>query len=180
MRAWKDLCLHRGSKLSLGRVSEGKLVCAYHGWTYDGEGQCVLMPAHPEERPPSKARVKTYNAEEKYGLVWVCLGSPAAEIPEFSEWEDPSYRKIFCGPYRVKASGPRLVENFLDVAHLPFVHEGLLGDSAHAKIGDFEVKEEGCGISASGIKIWQPDPDGKGHAGGLYVQSLQTSDGLFR
>lgn len=161
-RVWQDLCLHRGSKLSLGRVEERRLVCTYHGWTYDREGRCVLMPAHPEERPSSRARVKAYNAKEKYGLIWVSLGNPRSDLPVFHEWDDHSYRKIFCGPYRVKASGPRLVENFLDVAHLPFVHEGLLGDAAHAKIDDFEVKEDGDGISASGIRLWQPDPDGTG------------------
>jgi len=148
----------------LGRVEEGKLVCAYHGWTYDEKGRCVLMPAHPEERPPSKARVRTYITKEKYGLIWVCLGTPSRDIPKFSEWDDTNYRKIFCGPYGVKASGPRLVENFLDVAHLPILHGGLLGDSAHAKIDDFEIQEDDEGICASGIRIWQPDPDGTGKA----------------
>ncbi len=162
VRAWKDLCLHRGSKLSLGKVNDGNLVCAYHGWTYDEGGRCVLMPAHPEERPLSKAMVKTYAAKEGNGLIWTCLGNPAADVPVFPEWNDDSYRKIFCGPYRVRASGPRLVENFLDVAHLPIVHEGLLGDSAHAKIDEFDVNEGVDGLTSSGIRLWQPDPDGTG------------------
>lgn len=62
----------------------------------------------------------------------------------------------------MRASGPRLVENFLDVAHLPIVHEGLLGDSAHAKIDDFDVNEGVDGLTSSGIRLWQPDPDGTG------------------
>lgn len=160
--AWKDLCLHRGSKLSLGRVESNELVCAYHGWTYDVSGKCVRMPAHPSQSPPSKAQVKTFVAVEKYGYVWVCLGSPKNEIGSFPEWQMHSFRKIFCGPYDAKASAPRLVENFLDVAHLPFVHEGLLGDRFHAEINDYEVVTNAEGITAENIKIWQPNPDGTG------------------
>ena len=120
--AFQDLCIHRGSKLSLGRIESNELVCAYHGWTYDGEGVCVKMPAHPEQKPALRARVRNYNVREKYGFVWICLGSSASDIGEFPEWDDNSFRKIYCGPYEAKASGPRLVENFQDVAHLPLVN----------------------------------------------------------
>ena len=160
--AWQDLCLHRGSRLSLGRVDSNRLVCAYHGWSYDVDGRCVHVPAHPAQIPPQKAQVRKYNAVERYGFVWVCLGSIICDIGPFPEWEDKSFRKIFCGPYHANASAPRLVENFLDVAHLPFVHEGLLGDRDHAEINDYEVKTDSSGISASNIKLWQPDPDGTG------------------
>lgn len=160
--AWQDLCLHRGSKLSLGRIESNELVCAYHGWTYDINGQCMRIPAHPTQPPPSKAQVKRFSVREKYGLVWVCLGTPSYEIGSFPEWDETSYRKIFCGPYSAKASAPRLVENFLDVAHLPFVHEGLLGDQKHAEVNDYQVVTDSNGVTASNIRIWQPDPDGTG------------------
>lgn len=160
--AWQDLCVHRGSKLSLGRVISNEVICAYHGWTYNNEGKCVRMPVHPSQDPPSKARVKVYKVKETYGFVWVCLGSPVSDLGQFPEWNDESFRKIYCGPYQVRARCPRLIENFLDVAHLPFVHEGLLGDSQHAEIGDYQVQVTTSGITASGIRIWQPDPDGTG------------------
>ncbi|MCB0155686.1 MAG: Rieske (2Fe-2S) protein, partial [Anaerolineae bacterium] len=75
--AWQDLCLHRGTRLSLGKIERERVVCPYHGWTYDGTGQCVHIPAHPEQTPPAKAQVKRYQAQEKYGLIWVSLGQPA-------------------------------------------------------------------------------------------------------
>jgi hypothetical protein len=56
--AWQDLCIHRGARLSLGWVSIDKLVCQYHGWEYDVNGVCVRIPAHPDQKPPIKARVK--------------------------------------------------------------------------------------------------------------------------
>ncbi|MCX7938685.1 MAG: Rieske 2Fe-2S domain-containing protein, partial [Thermoflexales bacterium] len=98
--AWQDLCLHRGARLSLGWVRDERLVCPYHGWEYSADGQCVHIPAHPTQAPPAKARVKTYHAQVRYGLVWVALGEPHHPIPPFPEWEDAAFRKILCGPYR--------------------------------------------------------------------------------
>lgn len=160
--AWKDLCIHRGAKLSLGTIENDRLMCPYHGWTYNEQGRCVLMPAHPEQTPPERARVKVYHVQERYGWVWVCLGEPAYEIPVFEEWDDTTYRKIHCGPYYFKAHGPRVIENFLDVAHFPFVHEGYLGDREHTAINDYTAVIAEDGVTADDIRIWQPDPDGTG------------------
>ena len=161
-KVWQDLCVHRGTRLSLGRLANDTVVCGYHGWTYDKEGKCVRIPAHPEQQPPTKARVKTYQAKERYGFVWACLGEPKGDIPEFPFWDAPGYTKIHCGPYRYKASGPRAIENFLDVAHFPFVHEGLLGDQAHPEIADYEPVIDPEGVTAKSIAVWQPNPDGTG------------------
>ena len=160
--AWRDLCVHRGTHLSLGRIEDNRLICPYHGWTYNSEGRCVRIPAHPQQIPPAKARVQTYSVRVRYGLVWVSLGNPAQDVPIFAEWDDSSYRKIFCGPYAFRASGTRAIENFLDVAHFPYVHEGLLGDKNHAEIDDYEAKVGSDGVIASNIRVWQPDPDGTG------------------
>jgi len=161
-KVWQDLCVHRGTRLSLGHLEGDAIKCAYHGWTYNSDGECVRIPAHPDQRPPSKARVRTYRCTERYGLIWACLGEPSADIPLFEEWDDPAYRKIFCGPYAYKASPTRAVENFLDVAHFPFVHGGLLGDEAHAEIMDYDVTTGPEGVVAKNVRVWQPDPDGTG------------------
>jgi phenylpropionate dioxygenase-like ring-hydroxylating dioxygenase large terminal subunit len=160
--AWQDLCVHRGTRLSLGSVEDDRLRCAYHGWTYDGRGRCVHIPAHPEQTPPEKARVKVYRTCEQYGLVWVSLGEPAQAVPPFPEWDDPEFRKILCGPYLVRASGPRIVENFLDIAHFPFVHEGILGDRAYPEIADYRAEIGPDGVVAKGVRVYQPDPYGTG------------------
>lgn len=162
VQAWRDLCLHRGTRLSLGRVSNCRLVCPYHGWQYDDQGRCVLIPAHPEQTPPEKARVQSFPATESDGLVWVSLGKPVTPPPYLSEWRRNEFRLIHCGPYTMNAAAPRVVENFLDVAHLSFVHDGLLGDSAHPELPDYQVQTDESGIIASNISIYQPDPDGTG------------------
>ena len=163
--ALRDLCVHRGTRLSLGKVVRGAaLECPYHGWTYGADGRCILMPAHPEQTPPAKACVDVYRATVRHGLVWVSLGAAAAPVPTFPLLEDPSYEVLLAGPYRVKASGPRVVENFLDVGHFPFVHEGILGDRARPEIAEYEAEIVSDGVLATGVKVFQPDPyaTGKG------------------
>src|SRR5207249_1242329 len=152
--AWRDLCVHRGTRLSLGRVVDGqRLECAYHGWTYAGDGRCVLMPAHPEQTPPAKACVSVYRARAEYGVVWVTLGTGRHDLPRFELLDDPAHNVLTSGPYRVHASGPRVVENFLDVGHFPFVHEGILGDRARPEIADYdaEVNEDGVQIGRAHV-----------------------------
>ncbi len=161
--AWRDLCVHRGTRLSLGTVEDGLLVCPYHGWHYDGTGRCVRIPAHPEQVPPAKALATTYPVKQRYGLVWVSLGQPEADVPAFPEEDDAAYRKILCGPSEVvNASAPRIVENFLDVAHFAYVHGGILGDREHAEVPDYQVEIGPDGILARDIRAFQPDPYGAG------------------
>jgi len=166
LHAWRDLCVHRGAKLSLGQICHAQhgacVVCPYHGWVYNSAGECVRIPAHPEQAPPARARVDRFASQEKYGLVWVCLGTPSGDLPSFPEGDLPEFRLVPTGPYRFHAQGPRIIENLLDVAHLPTAHAGMLGDPAHAEIGEYTVTTTADGIVARDIPIWQPDPDGTG------------------
>ena len=102
--AWRDLCVHRGTRLSLGRIVDGvRLECPYHGWNYGTDGRCVLMPAHPEQLPPAKACVATYHAAEAYGVIWVSLGSGAHGIPRFELLDDPAHSVLMAGRTNMKS-----------------------------------------------------------------------------
>ena len=113
--AFHDLCVHRGTPLSLGWTESGRIVCAYHGWQYGDDGVCARIPSIPAERGiPAKARAIVYHATEKYGLIWVCLETPAAEIPEFPyEIHDPSYRwGVYSSHGQWKANAARISRIF--------------------------------------------------------------------
>ena len=167
IHAWRDLCLHRGTRLSLGKIENECLICPYHGWTYNEEGQCIRFPAHPQQVPPAKAHAQVYGAQQRYGWIWVTLGKPEHDPPAMPEWDDTSFRKVDCGPYGIRANGPRVIENFLDVTHFPFVHQGFLGDPAYPEVNDYDVETTADGVTARDISVWQPDPDGTGQ--GAYV-----------
>ena len=156
VHAWPDRCPHRGAKLSLGRVEGARLECPYHGWQFEGSGRCVRVPALPAFTPPATHCVATHSAREAFGLVWVRLGQDGPELPPFPAEGDARLRKLNCGPYPVETSAPRLVENFLDMAHFAFVHEGWLGDRGASAIDDYRVEETPDGLRATQCKAWQP------------------------
>src|SRR5438309_591865 len=89
VRVFPDLCVHRGTALSLGWVEDDQLRCAYHGWTYGADGVCTSIPARFGSNIPRRARLRPYQVAEAYGLIWVCLeDEPRYPIPEFPEWGD--------------------------------------------------------------------------------------------
>src|SRR5206468_12933624 len=115
-----DRCPHRQAPLSAGVVTDRGLQCPYHGWTYDGAGRCVLVPsAGPPAAVPPRAVLQPVHAAVRYGLVWLCLGEPAGPIPAIAEDTDRCFRRINQPVERWAASTTRLVDNFLDTAHLP-------------------------------------------------------------
>ena len=141
-RAFKDVCIHRGTPLSLGWVDGDTLVCAYHGWTYDCTGKCVKIPALPANRGiPGKARAIAYDADEAYGVVWVAKEEPLAPVPSFpnDEWDNPAWRGVLSVVETWQSSAGRILENFCDWAHLPWVHENLLGTRDHAEVQPHDV-----------------------------------------
>jgi len=142
--AFYDLCIHRGAALSLGCIEGDQLVCGYHGWNYAGDGSCTRIPSLPPGREiPAKARAKVFCARERYGLVWVCLGEPRLEIPEFpSEFSDPSFNwEPYTSEGQWRANAARMIENLADFSHFPWVHAGILGDPNQAESPPINLTE---------------------------------------
>ena len=156
IHAWLDRCPHRGSQLSLGEIRNGDtVVCPYHGWHFNTEGQCTRMPAHPDQKISRRAKATQFPVREKYGLVWICLGEPSDDIPEFYGVDD-SYHLIIAGPYDVETSGPRAVENFLDLSHFPFIHKGYLGEEPYTEMDDYDVEVIDNEIRVTNATAYQP------------------------
>ena len=163
--AWENLCIHRGSRLSLGSINNGILKCAYHGWEYNQDAQCVKIPSQPDIKIPKKACVKSYKVIEKMNMVWINLSKEANDFVNIKEFNESNFNHVASGPYIMNASAPRAIENFLDVAHFPFVHENHLGVKDKPMIDDYDVVSSNKGIHASNVKIFQPNPDGTNKSG---------------
>jgi phenylpropionate dioxygenase-like ring-hydroxylating dioxygenase large terminal subunit len=142
-------CPHRAARLSQGWVADGCLVCPYHGWRFNETGACVTIPAQDPDLPiPPRAHVQSILVEERYGLVWVCVGMPRAGVPFLSELEE-GYTLIHEVKEIWTASAPRMIDNALDVSHVAFVHRGTVGDPDNPRMSDFAVERDGLSIRFS-------------------------------
>jgi phenylpropionate dioxygenase-like ring-hydroxylating dioxygenase large terminal subunit len=145
--AARDLCLHRGVPLSLGWIDGDEIVCSYHGFRYGADGRCTSVPAQPHLPIPPKLCLRTYLAEERYGVVWVCLsGQPRQPLPEWPELEDSRLKQIQMGPLPWKCTAARHTENFNDIAHLSWVHAGTFGNREKPEVKPYEVEPRPGGL----------------------------------
>ena len=141
--AMRDLCIHRGTALSLGWIENDCLVCPYHAWQYNNKGSCVLIPQAKEIEIPSKAKTPRYHCQEKFGIIWVALKDPEFELPEIPEFENDNWKLVNTGPFNWNCDSSRQVENFTDFGHFPWVHPGLLGDPNRPEVPDCKVTVKG-------------------------------------
>ncbi len=156
-----DRCPHRGAKLSLGMVRElsgqSVLQCAYHGWCFDAQAQCVHVPAQPDWEPPPSHKANPLACVEQRGMIWVSLDASAeAQRLPLRGWAAGT-EPTLCGPFDVAASAPRVVENFLDMTHFAMVHPGTLGGPGHEAMPPYDVVEHAEGLSVADCSVWQPD-----------------------
>ena len=141
--AMKDLCVHRGTALSLGKVVNDCIECPYHGWRYNSEGKCSLIPQQEKQNIPEKAKIDSYLCQERYGLIWVALKEPIYPLPEVPEIESSEWKLVLTGPFSWNTDASRQVENFTDFGHFPWVHPDLLGDKNRLTVPDHTVTREG-------------------------------------
>ena len=139
--AFPDRCPHREAPLTLGCMKDGRLQCAYHGWQFGSGGALVNVPsALPGVPVPPTGNLKPYHAKERYGLVWVCIDTPEADIPCISHDARAEFRRINNPVERWSASPTRLTDNFMDYTHFPYVHTGTFGTSLDPTVPRYEIE----------------------------------------
>lgn len=141
--ALSDRCPHRNVPLSAGRVRHGELECGYHGWRFDGAGQCVAVPGLVGSEVSLKSRcAERFATLEHDGFVWV-YSTPGVEPAEgpfrFPHLEDRGYSTVR-RTFRVEASLHAAVENTLDVPHTAFLHGGLFRTEEKKNVIDVVVQ----------------------------------------
>ncbi|MFI0483510.1 Rieske 2Fe-2S domain-containing protein [Actinomadura sp. 9N215] len=137
-------CPHRGAALWQGRVSGGTLECPYHGWRFDaGTGRCVAVPSLPRGASPPPAVLTVYPAVRAYGHVWSCLEQPFRPLPELPGAGAPGWQFGYGRPVDLRCGMRQLTENFRDMAHFPFVHEGSMGPNVRREVAPYKVRRDG-------------------------------------
>lgn len=101
---------------------------------------------------------RSCSAQICYGHVWACLGEPRADLFDIPEASQSGRRLVDCGAVRVRCSPLRAVENFLDIAHFPYVHTDILGAEPHTEVKRYEVEiRDGVDeVWATDVRFFQP------------------------
>jgi phenylpropionate dioxygenase-like ring-hydroxylating dioxygenase large terminal subunit len=145
-RAMRDQCPHRLARLSEGRINgEGQLECPYHGWSFTGEGNCDRIPqqaAAGQAEQSQRACVQSFPTAIAQDLLFVYPGKATALpplpliepiAPEPEGWVTiNTFRDL---PYDAFT----LLENVLDVSHLPYTHHSTVGNRANAAPVELEI-----------------------------------------
>jgi phenylpropionate dioxygenase-like ring-hydroxylating dioxygenase large terminal subunit len=160
VQALRDVCIHRGTALSLGSVQGDEIVCPYHGWRYAAGGVCTAIPqlADPT-RVPAKARVAAFRCVERFEVIWVALDEPRWPLPEVPEFDDERWKLVLTGPFPWRCDASRQIENFTDFGHFPWVHPGLLGDPSRPEVPDHEVRTDDHVLHYQVVRPEAPNSD---------------------
>lgn len=154
--ALQDRCPHRFVPLHMGTIRGDRIECGYHGLQFDCSGSCVKNP-HGDGKIPAAARVRSYPVQDKHGFLWIWMGDgdgAGAAIPDYSMIEpDSGYLTSTGGYIHIKSNYELMAENLLDLSHITYLHDGLLGSPEQVG-ADQTVKEHGAEIHCN---RWMPD-----------------------
>ncbi len=239
-----DECPHRGMPLSAAGVVEGALRCAYHGWEFDGSGQCTRVPSQeagssippraalrvpagaverdgsvwlPEPAAPDddesgdwlgnthpslrrawhpvalsteiregrvpvrligedwtlrregsavRAEPAPYAVDECHGVIWLAPDEPVTGRLDVPEDGNAEYPGDWLTPARTTSPAGLMADNFLDVAHFPFVHTATFGAGQETQVPAYDVRVEPGGFR-SVQEQWFANPEDPGVIAGL-------------
>ena len=144
--AMSDTCPHRFAPLHMGKVRGDCIECPYHGLHFGKDGVCVVNP-HGDHKIPKAARVRSYPAVERDGIVWLWMGdleaADHAKVPNFSEFLGSGTMPLISGEYIASGHFECVLDNLLDLSHAPYLHPTTLADPDSVKSLRVEMKQEG-------------------------------------
>ena len=150
MGAIAEACPHRGASLYFARNEDCGIRCAYHGWKFDLEGNCIDAPTEPMERRlrfQNSIKATAYPCRDVNKMVWIYMG-PRKDPPPFPLFEINTLPFDHVGEPSIMMEEANWLQNMegdLDSAHLNFLHSRLKQDSPQPKHG----------ING----FWSPDPN---------------------
>ncbi|GBQ91805.1 Rieske (2Fe-2S) protein [Asaia krungthepensis] len=154
LQAWEDRCPHRGVQLSLGFIRENRLACLYHGWQYDHEGRCRVIPAHPALNPPSTIKTHAYTVVETAGMIWVTMAASDERVPRApaeGAWhgvrslairasEDETRRALVLDQHYWRISADRLIAFHMPEPNVAMVHLAVRDETSLRREADWLLR----------------------------------------
>jgi phenylpropionate dioxygenase-like ring-hydroxylating dioxygenase large terminal subunit len=173
-RAFADVCPHRLVPLSEGRLNEkGELECPYHGWSFDGSGRCTAIPqAEPDAAATAcasaRSQCRSYATASGQGLLFVFAGDAmdgaAVPLPLVPELDQAGW--LVQDTFRdLPMDALTLLENVLDVSHVPFTHHRTVGRRENAG----PVLAELTGAGPDGFTASWPEGPRRGKLGSQFT-----------
>ena len=150
-----DRCPHRGVPLSHGKVREGNIECPFHGFRFDGHGQCVGIPSEGDDPGlVSRYRTPALELREAHGWIWLWRGQPREQYPEIEYFDAVQPGDVRHTTSVVWATNYiRVIENQIDFTHLAFVHATTIGAGMPKTKITVHTKVDG-----DRIRAWADDP----------------------
>jgi phenylpropionate dioxygenase-like ring-hydroxylating dioxygenase large terminal subunit len=170
LHALENRCAHRQLKLSRGEVDGCNLVCAYHGWSYDGTGRVAQIPHDLFGRQMPSFKVKAYPTRVRYGLIWIFPGDPALadgrQIPDIPELEGSEQWACVPIDFTWRAHHSMIIDNVSD-----FTHAYL-----HRKYRPFtDARLVRCEMQGDRVFVSYDTKIGTGRVTGLFVDRKRVN-----
>ncbi|MEM9749929.1 MAG: aromatic ring-hydroxylating dioxygenase subunit alpha [Pseudomonadota bacterium] len=132
--ALRDLCPHRGVRLSEGRFDGAEIACPFHGWRFGANGACKRVPslAPGQQIDLNEIATPAYSVSERQGCIWIkapgadgaAAHGPEASAPEIPEIGERAPKVSVS--LRFETDMDNAVFGLLDPAHGPYVHQSRL------------------------------------------------------
>ena len=119
-------CPHRCASMFFGRNEQNGIRCAYHGWKFDVDGNCLDMPnVPPEQQFKAKVKARAYRTAEHGGLVWVYMGDRGEPptLPDLEVFSLPPEQRLITVHQR-DCNWLQSLEGDIDTSHFGFLHVG--------------------------------------------------------
>jgi len=174
-RVFADRCPHRLVPLSEGRINPaGQLECPYHGWAFAGSGECQHIPQQPEDgraHTAQRACAQSFPTAVAQGLLFVYPGTaqhaPQVPLPLVDPLEEDPDGWLLLSTFRdVPYDALTLLENVLDVSHIPFTPHETVGKRDNAAPMAVEMIETG----KQGFRAVWPEGPRRGTLGSQYTR----------
>lgn len=137
VRAYFNVCKHRGGPLSVKKGTTTVLQCGYHGWTYLMDGSLRGIPhwKHVELFDRKDFGLQPVHCEIWKGLIFICTDENAVPLSRVLRGIDERITPVSFEQYRffkkvsypIQCNWKVYADNYLEGYHIPIVHPELAG-----------------------------------------------------